>query len=132
MKTSLWELQQSLFARLSGDERLSSKVTGVYDYVDENTPYPYVTIGDPVVVPFSTKTSKGEETTVTIHCFSDYKGKKEAYEILTLILQSISRELLTVNGFTLFRMELERMTVFPDINNEVYHGIVTFKIWINN
>lgn len=132
IKTSLWPLQQSFFKRLSEDVALKSKVKGIYDYVDENTPFPYVTIGDPTVLPFETKSSFGEVISVVLHCFSNYKGKKEAFEILNLMVQAISKEDLVIEGFTFFRLELEGMNVITDYDGKTKHGIARFKVWVNN
>lgn len=132
IKTALWELQQALYKQLSEDTPLKTKVKGIYDYVDEDTPFPYVTIGDPTVSPFATKSSHGEEVSVVLHCFSKYKGKREAFEILNLIVQAITKKDLEIEGFTFFRLELEGMNVITDIDGKTKHGIARFKVWVNN
>lgn len=132
IKTSLWPLQECFFKRLSEDTALTSKVKGVYDHVDENTKFPYVTIGDPTVRPFPTKSSSGEEISVVLHCFSKYTGKKEAYEILNLMVQAVTKEDLVIEGFTFFRLELDGMNVITDIDGKTKHGIARFKVWVNN
>lgn len=132
LKTSLAPLHESFYTQLSEDTALTSRVTGVYDYVDENTKFPYVTIGDPTISPFPTKTSHGEEVLVNLHVFSKYKGKTEAFEILNLMVQAATKEDLTIEGFTFIRMELEGMNVITDIDGKTKHGIARFKVWVNN
>ncbi|MGG3625532.1 DUF3168 domain-containing protein [Bacillus gobiensis] len=133
MRTALFELQKALFQRFTNDAALSSKVSGrIYDAVPENTPYPYVTIGEPTNTPFDTKTSFGENTILSVHCWSSYSGKKEAYEILNLILQSLSRPLELGGGFKLQDFRREQMNVIIDIDGKTKHGILELRFYINN
>jgi len=133
MKTSLWELQKALFLRLSQDDDLTNRVSGVFDDVDKNTPCPYVTIGEPIVSPFETKTSFGENMTIVIHCFSQYNGKKEAYDILNLIMASLSKSPLRLGGgFSLVDFRLDRLQVITDSDGTTKHGILSVRYWINN
>lgn len=133
IKTSLEHLHEAFYNQLSGDTALKSRVTGVYDYVDENTKFPYVTIGDPTVSPFSTKTSHGEEVLVNLHVFSKYKGKMEAFGILNLMVQAATKtDLQLEGGFSVVRMELEGINVITDIDGKTKHGIARFKVWVNN
>ncbi|WP_226639322.1 DUF3168 domain-containing protein [Priestia flexa] len=132
-RTSLWSLQQALYERLMSDNLLNKKITGVFDEVIEGTPYPYVTIGEPTVLPFETKTSFGEEVAIVLHCWSQYPGKKEAFEILNLILGAITKSPLVITGgFSLLKTELEQMTVIIDIDDVTRHGIIRLKFYINN
>jgi len=132
IKTSLDALQAALYDQLSEDTALTIKVKGIYDYVPENTKYPYVVIGDPTVSPFATKTSHGEEILVNLHSYSDYKGKSETYGILNLMIQAITKTDLQLEGFTFIRLELEGMNVITDIDGKTKHGIARFKVWVNN
>jgi len=133
IKTALAPLHEAFYKQLSEDTALKSKVTGVYDYVDENTTFPYVTIGDPTVSPFATKTSHGEEVLINLHVYSKYKGKTEAFEILNLMVQAATKsDLQLEGGFSVFRMELEGMNVITDIDGKTKHGIARFKVWVNN
>lgn len=133
IKTALEPLHTAFYKQLSEDVALKSKVTGVYDYVDENTKFPYVTIGDPTVTPFPTKTSHGEEVLVNLHVYSKYKGKGEAFGILNLMVQAATKsDLQLEGGFSVFRMELEGINVITDIDGKTKHGIARFKVWVNN
>lgn len=131
-KTSLWPLQQAIFQRLVQDSALNGVVTGVFDDVEEGTAFPYVTVGEPTSTPFETKTSFGEEVAVVLHCWSQYAGKKEAYEILNLMLQAITKAPLIVEGFTLFNTQLEQLNVITDIDDVTKHGVMRLKFTINN
>ncbi|MEN2765834.1 DUF3168 domain-containing protein [Ornithinibacillus xuwenensis] len=132
MKTSLLPLQKMFIDTLRADTALMDKITGIYDDVSKKAIKPYVTIGEPNVTPFDTKTSTGENIIWTLHCWSSYKGKKETYEILNLILQAMSKSPLTVDGFTLFRMEIVNMNVITDIDGETRHGILQLRLYVND
>lgn len=133
LKTALWPLQEALFKRLSEDEALNAKVQGVFDEVGEDQLYPYVTIGDPTVNPFETKTSYGEDIPWVLHCWSRYTGKKECMEILNLMLQAITKEPFVIEGFSLLRVKIDpNMQVLTDIDNVTKHGILRVRFIINN
>lgn len=133
LKTALWPIQQALYTRLSTDTALMQKVTGVYDEVGEGVLFPYVTIGEPTMTPFETKSTYGENVTWVLHCWSQYSGKKQAYEILNLMMQAITKEPFVIDGFSLLRVNVEpNMQVITDIDGTTKHGILRLRFHINN
>jgi putative phage tail protein p028 [bacillus phage SPP1] len=125
IKTSLLPLQIALFKRL--------KETGykVFDYVEHSTEYPYLAVGTPETKEFITKTNFGEEVIFTIHAWSNYKGKKECYEMLDSALKTISKKYLELNEeFKVFKTEMLTLTVFDDIDGRTQHGILRLKFYI--
>ena len=125
IKTSLLPLQIALFKRL--------KETGykVFDYVEHSTEYPYLVVGTPETKEFITKTNFGEEVIFTIHAWSNYKGKKECYEILDSALKTISKKYLELNEeFKVFKTEMLTLTVIDDIDGRTQHGILRLKFYI--
>lgn len=125
IKTSLLPLQIALFTRL--------KETGykVFDYVEHSTEYPYLVVGTPETKEFVTKTNFGEEVIFTIHAWSNYKGKKECYEMLDSALKTISKKHLELNEeFKVFKTEMLTLTVIDDIDGRTQHGILRLKFYI--
>lgn len=125
IKTSLLPLQIALFKRL--------KETGykVFDYVEHSTEYPYLVVGTPETKEFITKTNFGEEVIFTIHAWSNYKGKKECYEMLDSALKTISKKHLELNEkFKVFKTEMLTLTVIDDIDGRTQHGILRLKFYI--
>ena len=125
IKTSLLPLQIALFKRL--------KETGykVFDYVEHSTEYPYLVVGTPETKEFITKTNFGEEVIFTIHAWSNYKGKKECYEMLDSVLKTISKKYLELNEeFKVFKTEMLTLTVIDDIDGRTQHGILRLKFYI--
>lgn len=131
-QTALWPLQQAIFQRLTNDTQVTDIVKGVFDAVPEDQLYPYLVIGDPVSDPFDTKTTTGEQIAIVIHAWSDYPGKKEAYEILNACLQATSRRLQLEGNFKIILQERTNMTVFDDIDGKIRHGILRLRFTINN
>ncbi|MFL0365379.1 DUF3168 domain-containing protein [Pseudobacillus sp. 179-B 2D1 NHS] len=130
-ETALWPLQQAVFQRLSSDPVLSGMITGVFDSVEEDQAYPYVVIGEPNQVPFDTKNTFGEEISIVIHVWSNYAGKKEAYNILSACLKALSYK-LDIQDFELLKVEKRGMTVFDDINPDIKHGVLRMRYTIKN
>ncbi|MCM3425558.1 DUF3168 domain-containing protein [Bacillus paralicheniformis] len=133
MKLAIWELQKALYDRLSTDAALNEKITGVYDNPNKDTPFPYVVIGEDTSTPFETKTSFGENITTVIHAWSRAPdGKREAKEILSLVLQALSKAPLEIEGFTFLDMRLQNAAVITDIDGITQHGILRLRLYINN
>ncbi len=129
-ETALWPLQKAIFQRLSSDSTLSGMVTGVFDQVPENQPYPYVVIGEPNELPFDTKNTFGEEISLVIHVWSKYPGKKEAYNILGACQQALAKK-LTVDGFRLLKVDRAGKQVFDDIDPVIKHGVLRMRYTIS-
>ena len=110
------------------------RITGVYDHVSEDAEFPYVTIGEQTERAFDTKVTVGENRTIILHCWSQYSGKKEAYEINDLMLQALTKSPIEIEGgFSMQRFEREAgSTVFQDIDGKTYHGVLKVRFYINN
>lgn len=93
MSTKMFEVQQSIFQSLSLNADLTSKVTGVYDFVPEKTILPYVTFGEISSQPLTSKVENGETVIVTIDAWSETKGRKEIVEILYEIEKTLKTEI---------------------------------------
>lgn len=115
-------LHEAVFDRLSG--QLS---TPVYDNVPKNASFPYVVIGEDTHVPFDTDDSLGSESTVTIHVWSRYRGKKEAKQIQGEIYDALTRQELELDGYDLITIEFEYSDVLLDPDGITRHGVQRFR-----
>lgn len=128
MRSSLWPLQKALFQRLSTDTALSARITGVYDEVPEDATVPYVTLGEDTAIPWDTKDMDGQEVTTTLHCWSQYPGKKEAKEILSLMVEALTQSPLQLeSGFSMSFDRLESMQVISDPDGVTKHGVLRMR-----
>jgi hypothetical protein len=130
MRTSLLDLQASLYARMASHTPLVSKISGIYDEVSEGTLYPYVTIGNPTVNDWGSHTTEGEEITITLHVWSDYNGKKETYEIFDLMLAALTQPLSLDDGFSMEFQRREFMEVLEDNVTNARHGVIRLRFRI--
>lgn len=131
IETALWPLQKAVYQRLSSD-LVPGKVTGVYDVVSEEHVHPYITVGEPNLLPFETKNTYSEELSFVVHVWSVYDGKKEAYDILNAVMQAIGKGLSIEGPFTLQEVKKPRMNVIDDADARIKHGIARFTVTIKN
>jgi len=128
-KLSLLHIQGAVVERLSNDIILKSMVNGVYDELKQGYKLPYVQIGDDTNTPYDTKTSYGDDATITLHAWSAGPGKPEAKRIMDAITQSLtSAPLLLPDDFTFEGLELEFSECFND--GQAYHGVCRFRIYV--
>ena len=133
MKSSLGPLQAAIYTRLTTDAAITAKVTGVFDDVTPGQAYPYVTLGEDTSADGGTKTFDSEEITKTLHAWSRYDGKKEAQDILSLVLESITREpLLLGGGFSVHFSQLKMLQVFTDEDGITRHGVMRLRFRVRN
>lgn len=137
-----FELQRVIYQKLTACEALTSIIRkdeaelGVYDAVDENTPYPYVTISEPYTSPFDTKTSNIETITFTIHTWwkdnDDYSGKRKTYEMLSACQQTLMARNYSIPGARVLSVARRDTRVIDDNRPSVKHGILTIQYKVQN
>jgi len=121
------ELQKSIFNALDGDSNLQSLVTDVYDFVPENTAFPYVKVGEETSIDNGTKTLQGNEHTLVIHTFSRYRGSKEVKEIMSRIYALLHESSLSVTGASLVNLRFEFSDVIKENDGFTSHGLQRFR-----
>jgi len=121
------ELQKSIFNVLDGDSTLQNLVTDVYDFVPENTVFPYVKVGEETSLDNGTKTLQGNEHTLVIHSFSRYRGSKEVKEIMSRIYALLHESSLSVTGASLVNLRFEFSDVIKENDGFTSHGLQRFR-----
>src|SRR5690606_34355650 len=100
----------------------------VYDDVPQSaSSFPYVVIGEDTHIPWDTDDSVGSESTITLHVWSRYRGKKEAKDIQGLIYQALNRYELAVDGFHLVTLEFDYSDVLLDADGHTRHGVCRYR-----
>ncbi|WP_299514835.1 DUF3168 domain-containing protein [uncultured Rummeliibacillus sp.] len=126
---------QAVYNRLLSDTTVQSllkttvdgkKYKKVCDYVPADIPYPYIVIGEPRTDPFTVKNSDIVDVFITLHIWSNYKGKKEAYDILTACHEAFLIK-LDITGYTVNNTSWSDARVFDDIDGVLRHGVLTLK-----
>ncbi|MFF2174970.1 DUF3168 domain-containing protein [Lysinibacillus sp. NPDC058147] len=137
-----FDLQKVIFQKLTACEALTTitrkddEDLGIYDAVDENTPYPYVTISKPYSSPFDTKTSNIETITFTIHAWwkdnDDYSGKRKVYEMLSACQSTLMARNYLIPGVKVLSITRRESRVIDDNSPSVKHGILTIQYKVQN
>lgn len=123
------ELQKAVYTALTGNVPLMAKVTGVYDEADENAALPIVVIGDGTTTENSTKTEVGQTITLTLHAWSEARGRMEIKEIMGLLFDALDGASLTLSGHILVILLFEFSEDFREIEGKrtLYHGVMRFR-----
>lgn len=114
------ELQKAIFQKLSGGPY------PVYDAVPTDSTMPYIQIGEEVLNDNSTKTDKRTKHLVTIHCWSNYQGTKQAKEMNDFVVDTLTQYDYNLVGYKVDMIQLELVQVIkdPDTSNLIHHGVV--------
>lgn len=131
-QTALWELQKAVYAALSVDSKLTQLVSGVYDVVEEDLAFPYLTIGAPSTLNIETRNTFSEEVSLTIHSWSVAGGKKESYALLDAIHQAIGKGIAIGGSFSLLKISRPQLQVIDDADPRIKHGLARFTFTIKN
>jgi len=124
------QLQKTVFDTLDGDSNLQSKVSDVYNFVPQNTAYPYVQVGDDSMADNSTKDLDGNIHSIMIHTWSRYRGDKEAKEIMARIYELLHNSSLSVSGASLVNARFETSDILNDPDGITKHGVQRFRFVI--
>ena len=128
MSLHSWELQKAVFTALSGNVTgLSGVNVSVYDDVPENTPYPYIVIGEETASNNGTKTVDGLEHTLTIHAWSQYRGRREIKEIMQSVYENLHNTDISVSGASLVNIRQEFNTTLAENDGITRHGVMRFR-----
>lgn len=135
-------LQKVIYQKLTACEALTNitrkdeEDLGVYDAVDENTPYPYVTISEPYSSAYDTKTSNIETITFTMHAWwkdnDEYSGKRKVYEMLSACQQALMAQNYTISNARVLSVSRQESRVIDDNSPGVKHGILTIQYKVQN
>lgn len=126
-----WELQKAIYTALTTDGTLMALISGVFDYVPEDTGLDYVTIGDNNVQGEDRKTENGFEVYVDIESWSDNAGRAKVKQIQGEIYRVIHHTALTITGFTHIKTVFESSLTFRDQDETTWRGVQTFKVLIS-
>lgn len=127
-KSALRPLQVAVYGELSGDAPLAAMVTGIFDAVPDQQPYPYSVIGDATAVPFRTFGRDGAEVTITVHTWSQFAGFSEAQAIDGRIQEVLDDAELEVEGFGVVMFNYEETTTIRDPDGITRHLASRYRV----
>jgi len=129
--STLKDLKSGIYQRLSSDIELMKQVNDVAEDYEKGSKFPYIVIGSVNATEWSSKTSAGQEVSLTLHTWSDYPGDLEVLSIHPYILNSISNEPINVGDdliISLARLDSEEVIPNPDKKTRQGILILRFKI----
>lgn len=124
---SHWPLQKAVFLVLSADTTLQNTVSGVFDFVPDNTIYPYICVGEATGRDYSTATTSGMEFRFPVRLFSREGGRKQAAEMLQRIHSLLHRQPLSVDDQALVMLRCESSEIRLENDGATYQGILRFR-----
>jgi len=128
-------LQKALYDRLTGVAGLTALLSGgansVFDYVKQDSAFPYIVIGEFTAVMDGDKIKTGHEITATIHVFDKGRGRKTTELIMEQIHNAIDRQesAFTLTGFQVVLSMFEFSDIFIDDDDTNFypHGVMRFR-----
>ena len=128
MTIKQFALQEALYTRLNNDSTLTdTNGASVYDEVPEGSSFPYVTIGETTALEYDTKDLTGSEQTVTFHVWSQYRGAKEAKNIMDRLHDLLHNYSLSVSGANLINLRFDFGDLLRDPDGVTRHGVMRFR-----
>lgn len=124
-------VQGAIDARLRGDTELMDMVNdGLYDYVPEKCPYPFIVAGDVIETPDNRHAGFGWETVVTLHVWSQYRGYAQALGIGARVTALLDHQPLTVPGLThiVTRYEFGQTLTDPEPPGDIRHLVLRYRV----
>ncbi len=128
MSLHSWPLQQAVFTALNGNvSGIDSANVSVYDDVPEGTTYPYVVIGEETSANNGTKDVDGIDHTLTLHVWSQYRGRREIKEIMQSVYELLHDAAITVSGASLVNIRQEFNNTLMENDGITRHGVMRFR-----
>lgn len=123
-----WELQKAIFTKLNGNvDGLAGANIPVYDDVPQQSNYPYVQIGEETSANNGTKTLDGIEHTLTMHIWSQYRGRREIKTIMKSVYDLLHNTAISVSGASLVNVRQEFSTTLSENDGITRHGVIRFR-----
>jgi hypothetical protein len=124
-----WNLQKAIYAKLNDATISGASVADVpvYDDIPEGTSAPYINIGEETAINDGTKTVDAVEHTLTIHVWSEYRGRYEIKHIMEQVYQNLHNAAITVSGASLVNIRQEFATTLEEPDGITRHGVMRFR-----
>lgn len=126
---------------MTGYSSLTTVLGGqyIYDHVPQNTPSPYVRIGEFLFTADDTKTANGWNCTFSVHSWTfEAAGTKAVQTIMGHVYDALHKQEsnVTVTGFSLIELHCEFTEAFPEqaegASDKYYHGVQRFRALITD
>lgn len=126
----LQELTRAVYARLTG-----ILTVPVLDYVPEDTPYPYVTIGETQMVTDDTHNTYGTECLMTLHVWTRSEGWSQARGIAAQMRAALDNQHTNIETSAPHRVVSIRMDQtwsMRDPDPSIRHMPIRYRVLIES
>jgi len=125
----LWPIQTAIYTTVTGDATLMGKITGVFDEkAPDGQPFDYLTIGSATSTPQGAHDRFGARTTVTLHAWSTYAGRRQVTSIASDLLRLLDHQTLQLDGHNTIVVRHEQTVTVPDPDPDIRHLAVRFAL----
>ena len=129
MSLHSWNLQKAIYDTLDGSVTgMDGASVTVYDDVPEDVSYPYVILGEETTANNGSVTLDGVEHTLTIHVWSQYRGRREIKEIMESVYSLLHNTAISVSGASLVNIRQEFSNTLAENDGITRHGVMRFRV----
>jgi hypothetical protein len=129
--SALEQWQTELITLYRGTSAITDLVTGIFDYVPQNQPFPYIHLGEPTEQPMDTFSTPGYSVGIEHHVWSEAKGHYEIYRIIRQINLAIFGATFSLDdGLIVCNLNHEMTNVMIQPDGIVRHGVVSYNAFI--
>ncbi|WP_238698072.1 DUF3168 domain-containing protein [Streptomyces sp. E5N91] len=128
--STMGPVQRALYSALSEDATLTALITGVYDFVPEPSPFPYIAIGEATEVPDNAHGRFGRQTVVTLHVWTRARGHTVGLAIGARVTALLDHQPLTVEGqhHVVTRFEFSQTLTDPEPPGDIRHLVLRYRV----
>lgn len=128
-KNPAHDLQSAIYSALENHAGLSALLGGarIFDDVPQRAHFPYVTFGDIETSDWDTQTSNGHEHIVTLHVWSDHRGRKQVNRIIGEIDAALDDQDLALSDHILVNLHITFWSALRDLDGDKYHGLIRMR-----
>jgi hypothetical protein len=130
MSVAALELQKDIYSTLTGDVTLMAKINGVYDFIPDNKPFPFVRVGEINLTDSGTHTFNGFEVEFVIDLWHrpPNRGKAALHGIMDDIYRLLHKATFSIPNYTVYVSRFISSSIIVEEDNVTYHGITKFRI----
>jgi hypothetical protein len=124
-------VQAAVYTRLTGDTTLMAMLgSGVLDFVPEDTPYPYVVIGEATETPDNRQGGFGRQTVVTLHVWTQAEGHAQGLRIAGRVTELLDHQPLKIAELDHIatRFEFSQTLTDPEPPGDIRHVVLRYRI----
>ncbi|MBA4784100.1 MAG: DUF3168 domain-containing protein [Rhizobiales bacterium] len=125
-------LQEAVYGALTANSALVTALGGarVYDRAPESAAFPYIAFAALASRDGSTATEAGYECRITLNIWSRHGGRREAFQLMQLLRQTLHDRELALAEHILVNLREEFSEVGEDSDRKLFRGSLRLRAFI--